>query len=138
METITLIHDEYVSLWYHPDSKIVHHKIHQYLIPGVFQKLLTAEAEFIEQHGAERLLTDDRTANVVALEDIAWADVHWYPRVVGAGLKFWAMVLPATAVGSLQLATLIEDRRSRGLAAQAFQTLGEAMAWLESVGAAAP
>ncbi len=138
MPPMTIMEDEYVSLWYHPDSKIVHHKMHQYLMPGMFQKLLNADAELIEKHGAQKFLSDDHAVNVVAPEDIAWADVNWYPRVIKAGLKYWAMVLPATAVGTLQLKALIQDRRKRGLTAEVFTTVEEAMRWLESVGTAAP
>jgi len=136
MPPITIMEDAYVSLWYHPDKKIVHHKIHQYLIPSTFQRLLNAGAELLEKHGAQKFLSDDRGANVVAPEAIAWADVNWYPRVVKAGLKYWAMVLPPTAVGSLQLKALIQDRRNRGLAAEVFTTAEEAMRWLESGGTA--
>ncbi len=132
MPTTTVLDDEYVSLWYHSEMGIVHHKIHKYLVPGVFQKLLTAGAELLEKHGAQKFLSDDRTATVVAPEDIEWADENWYPRVIKAGLKHWAMVLPSTAVGTLQLNKIIRDRRKQGLDVETFEDVDTAMAWLES------
>jgi hypothetical protein len=138
MPPITILEDDYVSLWYHPDSKIVHHKIHQFLMSSMFQKLLIAGMELMEKHGARKFLSDDRGANVVNPEDIAWADANWYPRAIKAGLKYWAMVLPATAVGSLQLKAVIQRRRKGGLVAEVFTTVEEAMTWLQSAGTAAP
>jgi hypothetical protein len=132
MPAVTVLEDEYASLWYHPEKRIVHHKIHKYLAPGVFQKLLNAGAEQIEKNGAQKFLSDDRANTVVDPQDIKWADDHWYPRVTRAGLKHWALVLPKTTVGTLQLERIVRDRRKRGLDVEAFDNVEAAMAWLDS------
>jgi hypothetical protein len=132
MTTVTILDDEYVSLWYHPEPGIVHHSIHKYLVPGVFRKLLTASAELLETHRATKYLSDDRSNVVVAPEDIKWADENWYPRVSKAGLKHWALVLPSTMVGSVQARAIIEGRRKQGLDVEAFDSIEAGMAWLVS------
>lgn len=132
MQTLTILDDEHVSLWYHPETGIVHHRIHKYLVPGVFRKLLTAGAEVLEKHGATKYLSDDRSNVVVAPDDIKWADENWYPRVRKAGLKHWALVLPSTMVGSVQARTILEDRRKQGLDVEGFDSIEAAMAWLQS------
>jgi hypothetical protein len=131
MPTVTILDDEDMSLWYHPETGIVHHSIHKYLLPGLFRRLLTASAELLETHRAGKYLSDDRSNVVVDPEDIRWADENWYPRVLEAGLKRWALVLPATMVGTLQARTILNERRSRGLEAEGFDTVEAAMAWLE-------
>ena len=131
MPTLTILDDEYVSLWYHPDTGIVHHRINRYLVQGGFRKLLSASAELLETHHATKYLSDDRNNVVVDPEDVKWADENWYPRVSKAGLKHWALVLPATMVGTLQARTILDDRRKRGLDADAFDNIESALAWLQ-------
>lgn len=132
MQTVTILEDEYVSLWYHPDTGIVHHKIHKYLMQGAFRKLLTASVELLEAKRATKYLSDDRSNVVVDPEDIRWADDHWYPRAVKAGLKCWALVLPSTMVGTLQARTILDGRRKQGLEVEGFDSLEAATAWLQS------
>jgi hypothetical protein len=132
MPTSTILDDEYMSLWYHPETGIVHHRIHKYLVQGGFRKLLTASAEVLEANRATKYLSDDRTNVVVDPEDVKWADDNWYPRAIKAGLRHWALVLPSTMVGSLQARTILESRRKQGLDVEGFDSVETAMAWLQT------
>ncbi len=132
MAPITILDDDYVSLWYHPETKIVHHKMKQFLIPGVFQKLLTAGAELMEKHKATKWLSDDHDNAVAVPADLAWAEDVWHPRVAKAGFKYWAIVAPSTTVASMQMRSLQAKRRKEGVEVETFETVEKAMAWLES------
>jgi hypothetical protein len=132
MSTVTILDDEYMSLWYYPETGIVHHRIKSYLVQGGFRKLLSASAELLETHRATKYLSDDRSNVVVDPEDIRWADDNWYPRAAKAGLKHWALVLPSTMVGTLQAKSILENRRRQGLDVEGFDRIEDAMAWLES------
>ncbi len=132
MSTVTILDDNHVSLWYHPETGIVHHRINGYLAQGNFRKLLNASAEQLETHRATKYLSEDRSNLVVDPEDIKWADESWYPRVAKAGLKRWALVLPSTVVGTLQAKAILEKRRKQGLDAEGFDTVEAAMAWLQA------
>jgi hypothetical protein len=131
MPTLTILDDDYMSLWYHPETGIVHHRIKKYLVQGGFRKLLGASAELLEVHRAIKYLSDDRNNVVVDPEDIKWAEDHWYPRAIKAGLKRWALVLPSTMVGTLQARSILEDRRKRGLDVEGCESVEAAMAWLQ-------
>jgi len=133
---VTLLDDEFASLWYHPEAKIVHHKIHRFLETGMFQKLLETGAECLERHGAKKWLSDDEASVVIAPEDIAWGDRVWARRVIASGLKYWAIVNPATAVASLQMKGLVSAYRERGVTVEVYERLADALAWLESVDSA--
>jgi hypothetical protein len=133
VSAVTLLDDENASLWYHPEAKIVHHRIHRFLGTGMFQKLLQAGVECLEQHGATKWLSDDEASVVIAPEDIAWADRVWARRVIASGLKYWAIVNPATAVASLQMRKLVAEYRARGVTVELHETPADALKWLESV-----
>lgn len=132
MPTKTIIEDESVGLWYHPEMGIVHHQIRKYLVRGGFRKLLSASAELVETQRASKYLSDDRSNVVVDPEDTAWAETDWYPRVRKAGLKHWAIVVPSTIVGTVQARAIVEGRRRSGLDVEAFESVDAAMAWLQS------
>jgi len=132
MSTVTLIDDEYVSVVYHTESKIVHNKIKQFLRAGEFQKMLETGADCLEKNGAAKWLSEDRTSVVLSPDDLEWSDKNWSPRVRKAGLKYWAIVTPEKAVAAMQMKTLQVKRRAQGLTVEHFETVEEAMAWLES------
>jgi hypothetical protein len=128
----TILDDEYATLWYHPEEKIVHHRIHTFLVPGVLEKLLGTGAELMERHGARKWLSDDRSNLVVSPEDLAWADEHWLPRVRKAGFKHWAIVVPQHAVAALQMRNLQAKRAAQGIEVASFTDVDAALAWLSS------
>jgi hypothetical protein len=131
MSTVTVLDDEFMSLWYHPQTGIVHHRINGYLVQGGFRKLLDASAELLESRRATKYLSDDRNNVVVDPEDIKWADDNWYPRAIKAGLRRWALVLPATMVGTLQAKSILDKRRKQGLDVEGFDGIEAALAWLQ-------
>jgi hypothetical protein len=132
MEPKTILDDEYATLWYHPEEKVVHHQIHKFLVPGAFEKLLSSGAELMEQHRATKWLSDDRNNVVVSPEDLKWADEQWLPRVRKAGFRYWAIVVPANVVASMQMKALQAKRRRENIDVSMFESVDEAMAWLAS------
>lgn len=133
MPIITIIDDEKRSLYYHPGARIVHHKIKRGLVGSDFRDLLSKGADCLEEQHARKWLSDDRENTIVAPEDNEWGDREWAPRVIKAGFKYWAIVVPASAVGSLQMQRLADEYRDRGVTVQDFDNLEAALAWLESL-----
>lgn len=132
-ESFTIIDDEKRSLFYHPDKKIIHHRIKGGCVGCDFRDLLTTGAEWMERHGATKWLSDDRDNRVVAPEDGEWGEREWGPRVIKAGFKYWRIVVPGSAVGSLQMRRLAEEYRQYGVTVQIFSDLQAALDWLGSV-----
>jgi hypothetical protein len=130
---ITVIDSEDASLWFYPESHIVHHKMHRFLAPGAFQELLTRGVECLEQHQATKWLSDDRDNTVVRPEDIEWGHKVWFPRAVRAGFKYWAIVMPAKAIGQMQMKKLMEEYGQHGVSVKVFASVADGMRWLESV-----
>ena len=108
--------------------------IDKYLEDGIFREVLTAGAECMEENKAQKWLSDDRGNTVIRKEDNEWGDAVWSPRVIAAGFKYWAVVVPEKALGQMQMKRFVEEYRTRGVTVQTFADPDEAMAWLESVG----
>ncbi len=133
MSAQTIIDNEYVTLWYHPEAKIVHHQFHRFIHGEHFRKVLDQGLEVFKEHGANKWLSDDRLNSALPKEDSEWGLNDWNPRVFANGWKYWAVVMPDKKMGQTNLNWLMRENIAHGLVVQAFEDADEALKWLESV-----
>ncbi len=133
MDRITLIHNDHVSLWYHPGDKIVHHRYEKYADSESHRAMLLKGVECLERYHATKWLSDDRNHIVVREEDAKWGQQVWTPRAIRAGFKYWAIVLPMAAIGKLNLTRLAEEHAKLGVTVKSFADIDPAFSWLRSV-----
>ena len=130
MPTIIALDNDHARVCIHTDTRIVHHEFKQFIFGEKLHEALTAGVELMEQHRATKWLSDDRKNGVVGSADQEWALKSWYPRVLRAGWKHWAVVLPETVVGQMNIRRFVEGCRKDGLETRVFVDPTEAMAWL--------
>jgi len=131
MSKTTLIDTDYVTLWYDSEKKIVHHKFHKYIYGKEFRNVLEKGLEVFKQEGAHKWLSDDRNNSALPTEDTTWAQTNWTPRVVAAGWKYWAIVLPEKVIGQMNMQHFIETNSKMGVTVQIFSDPDKARLWLE-------
>ena len=131
MPSIIVIEDENISMWFHPESKILHHQTHQFFSGKSFRDALNRGVETFENYGAQKWLSDDRETPSLAKEDLEWGDRDWFPRVAKLGWKYWAIVMPENAVGQRTLTRLAETYSARGVVTRFFSSSEAAKKWLE-------
>lgn len=131
MPPTTLIDNEYATLWYHPDTKIVHHKFHKPIKGQAFRDVLLQGVATFEQQGAQKWLSDDRANSALDEDDATWAMTEWSVRVVKAGWKFWAIVMPDVTVGKINMKRFISLYAYQGVKVQLFEDPNEALTWLQ-------
>ena len=131
MPPTTIVDNEYATLWYHPGKKIVHHKFHQFVQGERFREILNQGADIFQKYGAHKWLSDDRANSALPPEDGEWAMVDWHPRVIAAGWKYWAIVMPEKTVGKMNMRQFAKQNAEAGVTVQVFSDPDEAMAWLE-------
>lgn len=129
---IVIADNEQITVWYYPDKKIIHHKMHKYTHHENFREALMAGAEAMEKYKACKWLSDDRNNPVLNPEDQEWGIKVWQPKVLKAGWKYWAIVTPERIVAKLRMQKLAEMYSNLGVTVQLFTDLDEAMKWLES------
>ena len=132
MEKVTVMEDDFVVLWYHPKWKIVHHRIKKYPRYESLRQMLSRGAGYIERFKADKWLSDDRKSSVLSDEVLKWTGTRWRPRVIRAGLRYWAIVLPATAIGTLAMNRIGREHRKLGVRVEFFADAAAAMKWLRS------
>jgi len=133
MGSQVIIDNEYATLWYHPEAKIVHHQFHKFIHGAQFRAVLDTGAEIFKERGATKWLSDDRLNSALPKEDGVWALTEWNPRVRAAGWKYWAVIFPDKKVGQTNLNYFVREINELGVTAMAFEDVDEALSWLRSV-----
>ncbi len=132
-DKITISDTDYATLWYYPDTKIVHHKFHKPIEGQEFRQVLLKGLDIFKQYGAQKWLSDDRLNAALQIADSEWGQQQWFPKVFAAGWKFWAIVLPDKVLGRMNMQNFIKAYSEQGLIIEVFGDPDEAMQWLESV-----
>lgn len=127
----TVVDNGFATVWVYPDKKTVHHKWHKFIYGEAFRDALTKGADAFEKHKCSKWLSDDRENSASLKEDIEWGQVNWEPRIIKAGWKHWALVLPEKVVGQMSMKRLLDRCNQLGLNAKVFSDPQEAMEWLE-------
>jgi hypothetical protein len=133
MPTTTILDNEYATLWLHEEKKIVHHKVKKYVHGQNLQQLLMKGYEVLKKHGCKKWLSDDVNNGPLGKDDEAWAKSKWFPEVIKAGWKFWAIVMPAQLIGQLNMKRFVEDYAKAGITVSVFSESDKALAWLEGM-----
>jgi hypothetical protein len=131
MEKTTVFQNECATMVYYPEARIVHNTFRGQPTGKQFREALDAGVEMLKKYGGSKWLSDDRENKVVfSAEDQAWADNDWFPRMVEAGWKTWAMIVPHEVKARFNLKEIVERIFARGIKIMVFTDLDEALEWL--------
>ncbi len=133
MSKTTVLDNDYVTMWFHPEKKIVHHQFHKFIYGEPLRDTLMAGTRLLEKHQAQKWLSDDRNNAVLPEEDRNWGNANWFPQTIKAGWKYWALILPEKVVGQMSMKQLVDDYSKRGLSVRIFSNPDEGLKWLESL-----
>lgn len=132
MRPIILLDNRYVTLWFHPGARIVHHAMHRFVPMEAMRELLLTGLEAMVAHAGCKWLSDDRKGPVVDAPRVQWAREHWGPALLEAGFRYWAVVPSEAAMGRWGMERAIAEYRAAGVDVRLLATPEEAMAWLEA------
>jgi hypothetical protein len=129
-EPQVILEDNSFRLLYHPASKIVHHELRMPVQGERFRGILEQGLELFKKHGARRWLSDDRGNTALPPEDTEWAVTDWSPRVIAAGWKYWAVLMPQKSGGQVNMREFIKAYATKGVTVSAFTAPEAALKWL--------
>lgn len=129
-ETITIIQNEYATLVYHPDIKVVHHTFHKPIAGQAFRDVLSAGIKVMSEHKASKWLSDDRENSALPDDDVTWSKEDWFPRALEAGWKYWALVVPQDLMARMNMKQFVDSYIDQGLRVMVFSQPESAMEWL--------
>lgn len=131
-----IIYDSpFATMWYYPDSKIIHHQTHdsqRSWQPEEFRKMMLLGSQTLSGKGAQKWLSDDRNSLAVNKEEFQWGQEFWFPETIKAGWKHWAVIQPKNIIAQINLEKAVKDYKEKGINVQYFSDVEEGMKWLES------
>jgi hypothetical protein len=133
MSKLIINETPHFALYYHPESKIVHLELHKPFGGDPYRNALTEGLELLKKHGAIKWLSDGRRGGVLSKEDAVWGLKIWAPKIIKAGWKYWALVLPDLVMGELNMKFFVEEYAKRGIIVKLFATPEDGLNWLEEV-----
>ena len=128
-----VLDNETSRLCYDPRHKIVQHEFRSFVHGRALRDVLERGLELLKQRGAHKWLSDDRGNGPVTAADSEWALNDWAPRVIAAGWKYWAVVLPEKVLGQMNMRRWIETYSKLGVLAQVFDDPEAGRTWLKAL-----
>ena len=126
----TILDNQYVNIWHYPTEGIIHHQFHRYIYGDPFREILMAGLAAFETNKCTKWLSDDRNFGAIFPEDKIWGDKVWRPRVLKAGWRYWAMVLPEKVTGKMNLQKMVDEYEQEGIITRVYNEPDEGMKWL--------
>ena len=126
-----IIDNEHATLQVYANKGIVHHKFNKFIYGEPFKEVLNKGAEAFEQYKCFKWLSDDRENSALRPEDVEWAQTVWEPRILKAGWKHWALILPKKVVGQMNMNRIVDRYKTIGINVEIFTEFEKAIVWLE-------
>jgi hypothetical protein len=133
MSEVEILANQYATLVYHVESKVVHHTFHKTIGDEKFREVLNEGVEALRKYGASKWLSDDRNNTILSVEDTEWSKSNWFPRALQAGWKYWALVVPKNILAQMNLKEFVDTYHEQGLRIMVFSDPRDAMQWLVNI-----
>ena len=98
--------------------------------PAEFAAANDAMILALKQHSGSRALGDCRNMRVIKQSDQEWVSRDWIPRVLAAGLRRMALVIPKSGLALMNVQEIMSRVPGTKLDVAYFPTIEEAKAWL--------
>ena len=121
---------EFATLWLHADTNVIHHQFKKYIHGPPFREVLEAGLVLMVNQHCTKWLSDDSNNGAITPEDEKWSQNDWFPRMMKAGWKHWAVLPPTKVVGQMNIKRFADTYRKLGLNARIFTNETEALTWL--------
>ncbi len=131
MSPLIIVDNEYITVQYLSDKKVIYHTIHMPVDGQPLKDALNAATDALAKYRACKWLSDDRKNGPLSEEFRAWGLKEWSPRAAAAGWKYWAMVVPTELAAAGSLVPAIEAYYELGLRVMVFTDVEEATQWLD-------
>lgn len=131
MSPIIIVENEYITVQYLPDKKIIYHTIHKPIDGQPLKDALNAGTDALEEYRACKWLSDDRKNGPLSPEMMEWGRNTWDIRTIAAGWKYWADVVPEAIANAGTMVPVVDALYELGLRMMVFTDLEKAFAWLD-------
>lgn len=87
--------------------------------------------EFIKRRPKAQWIADTTDIGVIGDEEQNWIDANWYPRFLGTGVEYMAVVQPRSALAKMSVKSIVSKIPGGQLTIFNCATLEEAREWMQ-------
>ncbi len=91
--------------------------------------------EFMKLAPGAQWIGDPTHIGIISDEDQKWINSEWFPRFLATGVKFMAVVQPASILSKIAVNKIVSQVEGTGLTVFNCGTLQEAINWMKNVNA---
>lgn len=129
-ETI-ILDNQYITIRYLPDKKMIYHTVHQPFSGQPLRDALVAGFDALQEHKVCKWLSDERKNGPMSADDVEWGNKNLNQRSMEAGWKYWALVVPEQVVAAGAMVPTMNALYELGLRMMVFVSVEEAFEWLD-------
>ena len=133
MPLIDVVKNEFVTLQYLHEQKMLYHIVHKPVDEEIFKSALNTGVEMLGKNKIGKWLSDDRKNGPFSQAFSEWAINDWIPHAIEAGWQYWANVVPEDLEAAGTLMPFIEVLQEKGLRMGIFTHTEKAVEWLENI-----
>jgi len=133
MAGVEVFKNDQMTVFYHQTEKIIHHVMNGQVYGQPFHDAILAATNTMIVNHAIKWLSDDRLNPMLKPTDQKWVNEEWQPKILAAGWKYWALILPAEAAGKLRMGVMAEQYKKLGVTVNIFSDPDEGFKWLAKV-----
>ena len=123
MSTTTVLDNEFLTMWYYPEDKIVHHKFHKFVFGQAFRDGLWPGADIFEKNKAQKWLSTIGRTSALERRIQTGRRRNGSRALKKARWKYWALVMPAKAIGQMNMQRFVKTYSDQGLTVKVFPGL---------------
>jgi hypothetical protein len=117
-------------MWWNATSRAVHIEWQGWADPAEFAAALEAGLNALSERRGSRWLADCRDMKTIQQSDQEWLDRNWFPRIIAAGLRRMALVIPKSGLAMTNLEDIISRVPADKIDAEFFATVAQAESWI--------
>ncbi|HEX3050923.1 MAG TPA: hypothetical protein VHP83_09735 [Aggregatilineaceae bacterium] len=131
MGRTVLLTNEYITVEYLEDKKIISHVVHKPVAGQMLLDALNTGTDALVKYGVCKWLSDDRLNGPVSEDEQAF--LEWNQRTIKCGWKYWALVVPQKVADAGTLMPSMESLFKLGLRMMVFTSVEKAIEWLDQM-----
>jgi hypothetical protein len=119
-------------MWWDPTTRAVCIEWQGWADPAEFAAALEAGLVAFIEHRGSRWLADCREMKAIQQTDQEWIDKSWFPRMITAGLRRMAVVIPKSGLVLTNLEDIMRKVPADKIGVEFFATVAEAERWISA------
>ncbi len=129
---MTYFDESYLAIRWDEASRCVVMKWKKFTHSHEFRTGLEKGLELAKQKAASRWLADVRNIGALPQDDQDWSNRDWFPRVLAAGIKRNALIVPTSTLHQIAMEAIRSKVEGVDLETAYFDDIEKAKQWLDS------